>query len=97
LKRGEVWTLSGGPDYASKPRPAVIVHSDAFPNQASATLTRIEILPTPQNGLERISQLMIDKITSVPKSKLGKQIGSLTTDDMAKIDEALLIYLGLVR
>jgi mRNA interferase MazF len=107
LKRGEVWTLSGGSDYASKPRPAVIVHSDAFPDQAGVTivaftstimevpLIRIDIIPSSENGLEKRSQLMIDKISSVPKSELGKRIGMLTAQDMASVDRALVIYLGL--
>jgi mRNA interferase MazF len=58
-------------------------------------LIRIDIIPSSENGLEKRSQLMIDKISSVPKSKLGKRIGMLTARDMASVDRALVIYLGL--
>lgn len=58
-------------------------------------LIRIDIIPSSENGLEKRSQLMIDKISSVPKSKLGKRIGMLTAQDMASVDRALVIYLGL--
>ena len=107
MKRGEIWTVAGGPDYLSKPRPAVIVQDDAFDITASVTicaitsitanapLLRPEIDPNPANGLRDVSRLMADKITTVPKSKLGKRIGALSAADMARLNQAMLIFLGL--
>jgi mRNA interferase MazF len=109
MKRGEVWTVAGGPDYAGKPRPAVIVQDDAFADTASVTvcaltttalpasLARIAIDPSPFNGLRAPSQAMADKVTTVPRAKLGRRIGRLSDADMVRFDRALLVFLGLAR
>lgn len=108
MKRGEIWTVAGGPDYAGKPRPVVIVQDDAFSetrsvvicsfttNQSEAVLFRIEIAPTPVNGLVHPSRLMVDKVASVPRGKLGRRLGVLGEDDMQRLSEALTIFLGLM-
>src|SRR5690606_28461624 len=79
VKRGQVWTVSGGGEYAGKPRPAVIVQDDAFEATASVTicifttnpieapLFRIRIEPDERNGLRTPSSLMVDKITTVSR------------------------------
>jgi len=107
LKRGEIWTVAGGKDYVGKPRPAVIVQDDRFDATGSITicaitsdkieapLFRIVIQPNDQNGLMTISRLMVDKITTVPKSKLGSRIGHLDVADLARVNQAMLIFLGL--
>ncbi|SRR6266851_132507 len=109
MKRGEVWTVAGGPDYAGKPRPVVIVQDDAFSDTASiticalttaalsASLARVVIEPSPFNGLRVISQIMADKVTSVSRTKLGRRIGRLSDGDMARLDRVLLVFLGLAR
>jgi len=75
MKRGEVWTVSGGGPYADKPRPAVIVQEDRFDSTSSITLCvfttdpteapllRMLIEPTDRNGLSSASRLMVDKVT----------------------------------
>ncbi len=107
MTRGEVWTVAGGPDYAGKPRPAVILQDDAFDATASITicpftthavdapLLRLRIEPSAQNGLREASQLMIDKITTVSKGKLEKRAGRLSDEDMVRINRAVLVFLGL--
>lgn len=107
MTRGEVWTVSGA-GYAGKPRPAVIVQDDRFNVTASITvcvfttdetdapLFRIPITPRPENGLRTASRLMVDKLTTVHKSRLGKRIGRLNDAEMAPLDQAILIFLGLV-
>lgn len=109
MKRGEVWTVAGGPDYVGKPRPAVIVQDDAFADTASvaicamtttavaASWARIVIDPSPFNGLRVPSHVMADKVTSVPRTKLGRRIGHLSDTDMVRVDRALIIFLGLAR
>jgi mRNA interferase MazF len=102
-----VWTVAGGSDYTGKPRPVVIVTDDFFSDLASATvmtltsdlvdspLTRLSIVPNGQNGVFKPSQIVVEKITTVPKSKLGKNIGQLSNEDMIQLNRALVVYLGL--
>ena len=107
MKRGDVWTVAGGPDYAGKPRPAVILQDDAFDATASITicpftthsvdapLVRLPIDPSERNGLRAASQLMIDKITTVSKSKLEMRVGRLSDEDIVRVNRAVLVFLGL--
>lgn len=108
MKRAEIWTVAGGPDYTGKPRPAVILQDDAFEGTASITvcpftthlvdapLIRLAVDPTRQNGLTVVSHVMVDKITTVAKSKLQKRIGKLAEEDMIRLSRAALVFLGLV-
>lgn len=107
MKRGEVWTVSGGKDYAGKPRPVVIVQDDSFDATASITicafttdpteapLFRPVIQPNEKNGLRGVYRLMADKITTVTKSKLGSRIGRLDDRDILRLNQAMLVFLGL--
>ncbi len=109
MKRGEVWAVSGGASYTGKPRPAVIVQEDRFDQTSSITLCafttdptdapllRMLIEPTDRNGLKSASRLMIDKITTVPKARLGKRIGKLNDEDTVRLNRALTVFLGLAR
>jgi mRNA interferase MazF len=107
MRRGEVWTLSGGSGYAGKPRPVVIVQSDRFAETDSATfcplttdatvlpLLRLAIEPRPSNGLGRPSQIMIDKIMTVQKSKFGGLIGRLSDLEMVETNRLISVFLGI--
>ena len=107
MRRGEIWTVSGGVDYAGKPRPVVIIQDDSFDatlsvtvcafttDETEAPLFRIAILPNPRNGLRQASRLMVDKITTVAKSKLGSRIGQLDAPDLVRLNQAMLVFLGL--
>jgi mRNA interferase MazF len=107
MKRGEVRTVAGGKDYAGKPRPVVIVQDDSFDGTDSLTicafttvstdapLFRLVINPSSLNGLKETSRLMVDKITTVPKTKIGHKIGRLADEDMVRLNQAVLIFLGL--
>jgi mRNA interferase MazF len=109
VKRGEIWTVAGGADYAGKPRPAVIIQDDDFDATASITicafttdpteapLFRIQIEPNEVNGLRTECSLMVDKLTTVPKTKLGARIGRLDDEDLVRLNQALLVFLGLAR
>jgi mRNA interferase MazF len=106
MKRAEIWTVAGGPDYVGKPRPAVILQDDAFEDTASITvcpfttrlvdapLIRLSVEPTRHNGLTILSHVMVDKITTVAKSKLQKRIGKLADEDMMRLSRAALVFLG---
>ncbi len=107
MKRGEIWTIAGGGDYTGKPRPAVIVQDDAFDATASITicalttdpteapLFRIRIGPSEGNGLRAQSSLMVDKLTTVPKSRVGSYVGRLGDEDVVRMNRAILVFLGL--
>jgi mRNA interferase MazF len=106
MRRGEVWTVSAG-GYAGKPRPCVIVQDDRFDATASITvcvftsdptdapLLRLPIAPSERNGLRTASRLMVDKITTVSKERLGARIGQLDRDDVVRLDRSILVFLGL--
>ena len=106
MKRGEVWTVSGG-GYAGKPRPAVIVQDDRLDVTASATvcvfttddteapLFRLPVIPSERNGLHSASRLMVDKITTVPKERMGERIGNLDAADLVRLNRAMMVFLGL--
>jgi mRNA interferase MazF len=107
MRRGEVWTVSGAKDYAGKPRPVVIVQDDAFDATDSITvcsfttdpteapLFRLTVEPNERNGLRSLSRLMVDKITTVPKSKVGERIGRLDDEDVVRLNQAVMVFLGL--
>ena len=109
MKRGEIWTVSGGNNYAGKPRPAVIVQEDRFDSTSSITLCafttdatdaplmRLLITPSERNGLRTECRLMIDKVTTVPKTRLGKRLGQLEDTDQVRVNRALIVFLGLAH
>ncbi len=106
MKRGEVWTVSGA-GYAGKPRPAVIVQDDRFDATASVTicvfttdeteapLFRLPVTPSERNGLRSVSRLMVDKLVTVAKERLGERIGRLDDADLVRLDRAVMVFLGL--
>lgn len=108
MRRGEIWTASGSRSYAGKPPPIVIVQDDRFAGTNSITicaftsdpteapLLRLAIEPNETNRLTSPSRLMVDKITTVPKARLGRRIGRLDDEDVVRLNRALLIFLGLV-
>ncbi len=107
MKRGEVWTVAGGSDYTGKPRPAVIVQDNAFLKAASVTvcvfttdptaapLFRLLVEPSATNGLKLASRLMVDKVVTVPREKVGKRLGVLDEADLVRLNIALIVFLGL--
>lgn len=109
MRRGEIWTVSGGKDYAGKPRPVVVVQDDAFDATNSITvcafttdptdapLVRLLVEASDRNGLRVSCRLMVDKITTVPKSKVGERVGRLDGEDLVRLNTALLVFLGLAR
>jgi mRNA interferase MazF len=109
VKRGEVWMVAGGADYTGKPRPAVVVQDDDFAKTRSITicllttdpteapLFRIRVEHSGENGLRESSALMVDKVTTVPRDKLGARIGRLEASDVLRMNQAILVFLGLAR
>ncbi|CAO3459907.1 type II toxin-antitoxin system PemK/MazF family toxin [Azospirillum largimobile] len=107
MKRGEIWTVADGADYAGKPRPVVILQDDRFSGTASVTvcpfttdptdvpLFRRLVQPTASNGLTQPSRIMADKFMTVPRTKIGQRVGVLELAHLAWMGKAVLVFLGL--
>lgn len=98
--------MSGGPGYAGKPRPAVILQDDRFDTDSvtlcpfttdptDAPLLRLVVEATPTTGLDTTSRLMVDKITTVRRTKLGERIGQLDDADVVRLNRAVVTFLGI--
>jgi mRNA interferase MazF len=106
MRRGEIWTVAGGGDYTGNPRPVVILQDDRFEfmdsvticpfttDPADAPLFRVLVEPDEQNGLGDPSRLMVDKVTTVRKSRFGSSVGRLSDEDMVRMNQAVLVFLG---
>jgi mRNA interferase MazF len=108
VRRGAFVIVATAGDYG-KPRPALIVQSDLFselPSVVICPLTttirtdadqfRLDVSPSPENGLRDVSQLTIDKITVVPIAKIGKVIGSADDALLLRVNRALALFLSIV-
>lgn len=107
MKRGDVVTVAIQGDY-DKPRPAVVVQSDLF-NETHPSVTllpltstivdvplvRLTIDPGRENGLSRVSQVMVDKAITFPRDKVGETIGRLDEEVMIRVTRALAMWLGI--
>jgi mRNA interferase MazF len=107
VKRGEIWTVAGGPAYAGKPRPAVIMQDDRFDANDSiivcplttdltpAPMFRLPVQNTAESGLRAPCRLMVDKLTAVPRRQLGRMVGALASDEVRALNRAIFVFLGL--
>ena len=107
MRRGEIWTAAAGTGYVGKPRPVVIVQDDRFDvthsitvcafttDPTEAPLFRLRIEPDEINGLRETCSLMVDKVTTVPRAKLGERTGRLSDEQMVALGRAILVFLGL--
>jgi mRNA interferase MazF len=106
VRRGEVWTVSGGPEYAGKPRPALIIQDDRFDTDSvticpfttdptDAPLFRLPIEPSRGNGLDAVSRIMVDKVSTVRRTKLGAKVGALDDANLVQLNRALVVFLGV--
>ncbi len=108
MTRGQIVVVTARGAYTGKPRPALVVQSDLF-NETHASVTicpitsdvidaplfRIALPPGPRTGLAVSSQVMTDKIVSVPRTALGRSIGQCDADELASVDVALRHWLDL--
>jgi len=108
MKRGDVVTVAVGGDYG-KPRPAVIIQTDALPDSHASTIIcqmtsvieasrhlRVLVEPSAINGLRLRSHVMADKPMAVHRKRVGRTIGRLTDQEMAQLESALAFVMGLV-
>ncbi|SNU02079.1 mRNA interferase MazF [Ruaniaceae bacterium KH17] len=104
--RGEIWTVAGGV-YASKPRPALIIQDDLFGDTDSVTvlpmtshyveapLLRMQIEPDRVSGLGEMSWVMVDKLTTVRRSSVGRKIGRVSSTQLVEVERLLMLFLGI--
>ncbi|HEX3691944.1 MAG TPA: type II toxin-antitoxin system PemK/MazF family toxin [Solirubrobacteraceae bacterium] len=107
MTRGEIYTAAARGPYTGKPRSVVILQDDRFDGTASITicpfttnpveapLIRLPIDPSEENGLDQTSRIMVDKVTTVPRSSLGERLGSLRDDELVAMNRSLIVFLGL--
>jgi mRNA interferase MazF len=107
MKRGDVATAAL-PGDLGKPRPVLIIQAGLF-NDTHASLTvvplssaivdaplfRITLDPSGENGLRKVSQIMVDKIISVRRERVSNVIGRLGDDTMLRVSRALAVWLGI--
>ena len=96
------------PGNYGKPRPALVVQSDLF-NDTHASITvapvtstivdtplfRVTVEPSRRNGLRLVSQIVVDKVTTVRRQRLGQTIGRLEEDIMLRVSRALALWFGI--
>lgn len=106
MRRGDLVTVAAPGDYG-KPRPALVMQSDLFDELPSVTLClvtsalretplfRITVDPSPENGLQRISQIQVDKVMTVARERIGGVIGRLDDATMLKVSRSLAVFVGI--
>lgn len=106
MKRGDLVTVAMPGDFG-KPRPALVIQADQFTGLATvsvlllsgtlidAPLIRLDVEPSPENGLRKPSQVMVDKAMTVKADKLGEPFGRLDDEAMVAVNRALALFLGL--
>ena len=108
MKRGDIVVVAAPGSYG-KPRPAVVIQADVLTesglmsvalclissSELTAPLFRVVVEASPQSGLERNSQIMVDKLVTVPKEKIAKVIGRLDDEQIVKLNRTLAFVVGL--
>jgi mRNA interferase MazF len=106
MRRGDLLTVALQGDLG-KPRPALVIQSDLFSDHPSVTvlpvtstlqdapLFRIDIEPNAANGLRQQSQVMVDKVQSVPRSRVGPVIGRIDEETLVAVSRALAVFIGV--
>jgi mRNA interferase MazF len=106
--RGDFVTIAMSGDYG-KPRPALVIQANQFNEHATVTvllvssslvdapLLRITVYPSASNGLQRTSQIMVDKVMTVKREKLGQAFGHIDTDTLVVVERCLAVFLGIAK
>jgi len=108
LKRCDIVIVATQGDFG-KPRPALVVQADCFDEHPTVVILlltsdlrelpicRVDIKPTAENGLTKHSQVMVDKIITVLREKIGAVVGSVDKKTMFEIDNRLAVLLGIAQ
>ena len=108
LKKGDIITIKSKESYTSKPRPAIVYQNELFNSVVEsitiiplsgtiidAELFRISIIPNSENNLKKLSQALVDKITTIPAKNVGDIVGYIDIFQLQKIDDAVKIWLDI--
>ena len=108
MTRGDFVTIASQGDFG-KPRPALVMQTDAFSEHPSITvllvsstwidapLLRLGVQPTPENGLQKPSQVMVDKAMTIKRDKVGPAFGRLDANTMVEVERCLAVFLGIAK
>jgi mRNA interferase MazF len=108
MMRGDLVTVAMQGDFG-KPRPALVIQADLFSEHTSVTLLpitstlveapllRITLQPNSGNGLKKPSQVMVDKIMTVRRDKIGPAFGHIDADALVQIERCLALFLGIAK
>jgi mRNA interferase MazF len=109
VTRADIYTAAARGVYSGKPRPVVIVQDDRFDATASVTvcplttnpvdvpLFRLPVEPSEANGLNELSFLMVDKVTTMPRGNLREHLGRLGDNHVVQLNRALIVFFGLAE
>ena len=107
--RGDFVSILNDQGDFGKPRPALVIQADQFNMHASVTvlpitstlvaapLLRISVLPTTENGLQKPSQIMIDKAITIKRDKIGQTIGRIDSNTLVEVERCLAVFLGIAK
>lgn len=108
VERGDLVTVTIRGDFG-KPRPALIIQANQFSEHTSVTvlpvtgtivnapLLRITLQPSDENGLQKTSQVMVDKTVTIKRDKLGATFGRVDGDAMIEVERCLAVFLGIAK
>ena len=108
MTRGDFVTIAMQGDFG-KPRPALVVQADPFREHTTVTvllvsgtwidapLLRVGVQPTPENGLQKPSQVMVDKAMTIKRDKVGTAFGRLDANTMVEVERCLAVFLGIAK
>lgn len=108
MRRGEFVTISLQGDFG-KPRPALVIQADQFDEHATVTvlpitstlvaapLLRITVQPNVENGLQKQSQVMVDKAMTIKRDKIGPSFGRIASETLVEVERCLAVFLGIAK
>lgn len=108
MRRGDLVTIAMQGDFG-KPRPALVIQADQFSEHVSATvlpitstlvsapLLRVTIQPSTENGLQKPSQVMVDKTMTVKRDKMSPAFGRIDADALVEVERCLAVFLGIAK
>ncbi|MCE5361487.1 MAG: type II toxin-antitoxin system PemK/MazF family toxin [Acidithiobacillus sp.] len=108
MMRGDLVTIAMQGDFG-KPRPALVVQANQFSEHSSVTvlpitstlvpapLLRVTVQPSAENGLQKPSQVMVDKTMTVKRDKVGPVFGHIDADTLVEVERCLAVFLGIAK
>ena len=108
MMRGDFVTIAMQGDFG-KPRPALVIQANQFDEHATVTvlpvtsmliaapLFRITVQPSAENGLQKASQVMVDKTMAVKRDKIGQAFGRIDPDAMVEVERSLAVFMGIAK